>query len=256
MMIQIKNLQLESGEVAIWWLGQNFFIIKTSTGKRLAVDPYLSRQAKYIYVHPKAPMEPEELEVDYILCTHDHLDHTDPITLPIVSKNFPHTVFAGPPESCRHLQSLGIEKRRLISFKIGGSYSLGEYGVRVYSSATPEEANTSHYGYIIECEDTKIYVMGDSFKTAVTSPETILNPVRKAAPDIAVVPIVGDIPDRKPGDALKWCMYIKPKVVIPSHYGCFADRTIDPQEFVKLFKNITDVKPVVIPYMGCFIYRL
>ncbi|MGQ9782132.1 MAG: MBL fold metallo-hydrolase [Nitrososphaeria archaeon] len=252
---QIRRSRVESREAAIWWLGQNFFIIKMATGKILAVDPYLSRQDRFVYVHSKAPMKPEELEVDYIFCTHDHLDHTNPFTLPIVSKNHSYTIFAGPPESYRHLQSLGIEEKRLIRFEVGQSYSFGELYVTAYYSATPEEADTSHFGYIIESEGIKIYVMGDSFKTAVARPETILEPVRNATPDVAMLPIVGDIPDRKPVDALTWSMYLMPKIVIPSHYDCFADRTIDPQEFAKLFKDIPQVKPTIIPYMGCYIYR-
>ncbi|MCD6529457.1 hypothetical protein J7L06_04125 [Candidatus Bathyarchaeota archaeon] len=46
---------MEKGEVAIFWLGQNSFIIKTSSGTMFAIDLYLSRDERFSYVHPEPP---------------------------------------------------------------------------------------------------------------------------------------------------------------------------------------------------------
>lgn len=255
MMEKIKSLELMSGEIAIFWLGQNSFILKTSQGTTLAVDPYLSRNEKLDYIHPEPPIKPEELQVDYVFCTHDHLDHTDPQTLTIVAKHHTKTLFLGPYESCERLMRLGVEKDCVKALRVGVPQKVSDIKVTAYYSVPPEEADTTHLGYIFEVEGVKIYDMGDTFQSVVSKPETILAPIISASPDIAILPIVGDTPERKPEDALLFAKLIKAKVVIPSHYGCFSNRTIDPQKFTELFKDAPDIKPVVIPYQGMYIYR-
>lgn len=255
MIDKIENLELKSSEIAIFWLGQNSYILKNSEGTTLAIDPYLSRDEGYHYVHPELPMKPEELKVNYIFCTHDHLDHTDPEALPIIAKNSLNTLFIGSQESCNHLIQLGVNEDRVKALKAGVPYSLRGLKITAYYSVPPEEADTTHFGYILEIEGVKIYNMGDTYQSVVENPERILDPIIKEHPDIAMLPIIGDTPERKPEDAFLFAKLIKPKVVIPSHYGCFSDRTIDPQRFVQLFKDEPKIKPIVIPYKGFYIYR-
>jgi len=252
---EVERLKLKSGEMAIFWLGQNSYIIKTSSGTTFAIDPYLSRDEKCSYVHPEPPIEPEDFRVYCIFCTHDHLDHTDPEALPIIAKRFPDTIFFGPKESCKHLIELGVEENRVEALEVGIPYSVRDLKVTAYYSVPPEEADTTHFGYVFEVEGIKIYNMGDSCQSVVENPKKILGPIIKERPDIAMLPIIGDTPERKPEDAFLFAKLIKPKVVIPSHYGCFSDRTIDPQNFITLFKDTPDIKPVIIPYKGIYIYR-
>ena len=94
---KITSLSLKKGEVAIFWLSQNSYVIKTFGGTLFAIDPYLSRDESYSYVHPEPPVKPEDFNVHYIFCTHDHLDHTDPVSLPIMARTYPDTLFFGPP---------------------------------------------------------------------------------------------------------------------------------------------------------------
>jgi len=255
LMEKIRTLELKIGEVAIFWLGQNSYILKTFGGTTFAIDPYLTREEKYRYVHPETPINPEELQVHFIFCTHDHLDHTDPQALPVIARLLPNTVFFGPHKVCEHLISLGVEKNCVKALKASVPYSVRDLKVTAHYSVPPEEADTTHFGYLFEVEGVTIYNMGDTYQSVVRKPETILNPIIKASPDIAMLPIVGDTPERKPEDALLFAKLIKPKIVIPCHYDCFSDRTIDPQKFVQLFKDTLEIKPVVIPYKGVYIHR-
>jgi len=254
-MNKIKRLKLKGGEVAIFWLGQNSYVLKTSGGTTFAIDPYLTRDEKHSYVHPEPPIKPEELKVHFIFCTHDHLDHTDPQALPVIARHSPNTVFFGPRESCEHLISLGVENNRVNALKASVPHSVRDLKVTAYYSVTPEEAAPTHFGYIFEVSSVKTYNMGDTYQSVVVKPKTILDPIIKAYPDVAMLPIVGDTPERKPDDAFLFAKLIKPKVVIPCHYGCFSDRTIDPEKFVRLFRDAQDIKPVVIPYNGVYIYK-
>jgi len=251
----INNLKPSKGEVAILWLGQNSYVLKTSKKTTIAIDPYLSRDKRIRHVYPEPPIKPEDFKVDYIFCTHDHWDHTDPIALPIIAKKFPRTIVLGSHESCRRLMELGVEKKRLKPLKAKTVYKFQDFIVTPYYSVPPEEADTTHFGYVFEVEGVKIYNMGDTFQSVVENPESLLRDVAEVSPDIAFFPIIGDTPQRKPEDAFKFAMVMKPKIVIPCHYDCFSDRTIDPQRFVELFKEISDIKVVVIPYKGVYIHR-
>ncbi len=255
-MESVNSLRLKKGEVGIFWLGQNSYVLKTSKGTIIAIDPYLSRDKRIPHIHSEPPIKPEEFKVDYIFCTHDHWDHTDPIALPIIAKKFPETVILGSNESCQHLTKLGVEKKNLMCLQPGTSYTLLDFTVTPHYSVPPDEADTTHFGYVFEINGIKIYNMGDTYQSVVKNPESILRGIADVSPDIAMFPIIGDTPQRKPEDAFRFTMVVKPKIVIPCHYDCFSDRTIDPQNFVKLFKDITDVKPVVIPYKGKYVYSV
>ena len=251
----ILKMHLREGEVAIAWLGQNFFIVKTPKGTTISIDPYLERRREIRYVHPEPPIRPEDLKVDFIFCTHDHRDHTDPYSLPIIAKHSVDTIFLGPRESADHLIRLGIDKRRIKALKPGTIYKFKDFKVTPYHSISPKDAETTHLGYLFEIDGTKIYNIGDTSRSAVENAAEFLREVYEESPDIAMFPIIGDTPDRKPEDAYILAKAVKPKIAIPCHYECFADRTIDPEKFVQLFKDEDETRPVVIPYRGVYIHR-
>ena len=251
----LSGLKIKEGEVGILWLGQNSYVLKAPKGTTIAIDPYLSRDKRIRHIRQESPVKPENFDVDYVFCTHDHWDHTDPIALPVIAEKFPDTVILGPQESCSHLKELGVEPVQLKPLKAKTVYSFQGFTVTPHNSALPEEEDTTHFGYVFDFEGVKIYNMGDTFRSVVNDPEPILEEVAEASPDVAMFPIIGDTPQRKPEDAFKFTLAVKPKVAIPCHYDCFSDRTIDPQRFVELFKGVTGIKPVVIPYKGTYIYK-
>jgi len=251
----LNSLTPRKGEVGILWLGQNSYVLKTSKGTTVAIDPYLSRDKRIRHIRQEPPVKPEDFKVDYVFCTHDHWDHTDPIALPLIAEKFPGAVILGPQESCDRLKELGVEKVQLKPLKAKAAYKFQGFTVTPHYSVPPEEADTTHFGYVFETEGTRIYNMGDTFQSVAENPESLLREVAEASPDVAMFPIIGDTPQRKPEDAFKFALVVKPKVVIPCHYDCFSDRTVDPQRFVELFKEIKDIKPVVIPYKGTYVYK-
>ncbi len=255
LMQEILETRLTDRQVAIFWLGQNSFIFKTCHGTTIGLDLYLSRtRPREIYVHGEPPVEPREVRVDYVFCTHDHWDHTDPGTLPVIAESSLHTKFLGPKESYAHFLSMGIGCECSFLLEPHVTEDLGDFKVTPFLSVPPTEEATTHYGYLFEFDDLKIYNMGDSSASVTANPGPILTPVAETCPEIAMFPIVGDYPERRPKDAFMFAEIVKPKVVIPTHYECFKDRTIDPVEFIRLFKDNPGIKPVVIKYAGRYIH--
>lgn len=260
MIEKIFDIRVDKDELAIFWSGQNSFFLKTPEGTLIAIDPYFSRTPGVSYIRSEPPLRPEEIIVDYVFCTHDHLDHTDPETLSAIAKNSPKTTFFGPPESYRHFIKMGIPQSKAKSLKAGITLEQQDFKVTPYSSILGYEVDhkgkpwISHYGHLFDFGFVKLYNLGDTSQEATSSPEKILNEVAKLSPEIAIFPIVGDIPTRKPEDACTFAKIVNALIVIPSHYGCFRNRTIDPEIFIKLCQE-AGISAVLIDYGDVYIYK-
>ena len=82
---QILNTRLTEEQIAMFYLGQEGFLIRYRDHFYL-IDPYLSDSIDRHHGMQDAdwtrrydiPILPEELDfVDYVFCTHDHTDHAD-----------------------------------------------------------------------------------------------------------------------------------------------------------------------------------
>ena len=106
------------GTLAVWWLGQSGFLIKSRRGI-LGVDLYLSEHLTKKYqdtVRPHvrmtgAPLRGHELpELDLVLASHKHSDHFDPETLPAILEET--NAWLVIPEAIReHARNLGLPDR-------------------------------------------------------------------------------------------------------------------------------------------------
>jgi L-ascorbate 6-phosphate lactonase len=252
----INTVPIGSRELGIFWMGQNSFILKTAAGSLIAIDPYFSRTRRFHYIHAQPPIRAEDLRVDFVFCTHDHVDHTDPDTLAKVAQHAPETVFLGPKEACDRFVDIGISSQRVKQLVANEALALEGFTVTpLYSIPPTEPVNTTHFGYVFDFGFVKAYNMGDSNRSMVDAPLTVLGDVMKHAPEIAMFPIIGDFRERKPADAYTFSTILRPKIVIPCHYDCFTDRTIDPRIFADLFKGTSGLQVVIIDYAGHYVYK-
>lgn len=68
-------------QVGITWLGQAGFMFRSPSGQVVLVDPYLSDACERQFGFRRqvaSPVEPHALSADWLVCTHNHLDHQDP----------------------------------------------------------------------------------------------------------------------------------------------------------------------------------
>ena len=258
MIEKIHATGISKGELGIFWLWQNSFILKDPSGILLAIDPHLVKNPKAQYVG-EPPMKPEDLQADYVFCTHDHWDHADPLALPLIAKSSPKTIFLGTHECRQRFLNVGIPPERTRGLDAGATVTFEGFKVTPLYSVPPRIAAnlrlTTHFGYVFDFGSVRVYNFGDSTPDTVADPMSVLGEVIRYHPEIAIFPIIGDYPARKPEDAVAFVKTLKPKVVIPGHYGCFSDRTIDPRVFLRLMKEIPNVKTVIIPGGGCYIHK-
>jgi L-ascorbate metabolism protein UlaG (beta-lactamase superfamily) len=97
-----------------------------------------------------------------------------------------------------------------------------------------------------------VYVTGD------TEYDRKLIEVKIYKPDIMIICINGDGNNGNMNieEAIKLTALIRPKIVIPMHYGMFKENTADPQKFTRLLKkcNLTS-RGVILDYAKPFIYK-
>jgi L-ascorbate metabolism protein UlaG (beta-lactamase superfamily) len=247
--------------IEVLWLGHATTRITSVAGKVIVIDPFLRE-------NPKTPPEYRDLKavgkVDLILVTHGHQDHT--ADLLDLARLTGAKVLANY-ELARNLVSLGlIEENNVIAMNRGGTAEPLGRGVKIHmvpadhSSSLdynilgirkPDESASIRQGggagvsvgYVIEMENGfKIYHSGD---TAVFGDMAIIRELHK--PDLALVCIGGFFTMGPEEAAYAVRELIKPKAVIPIHYGTFPVLNRTPAEFKKALGassvQVLDVAP-------------
>jgi L-ascorbate 6-phosphate lactonase len=251
---KITDHRVPPGRLAIWWLGQNSFVLKDSSAL-IMVDPFFSRPGPAErYIHDEAPLRGDELSPDAVFCTHSHWDHTDPPFLSELAQQSPATRFFGPPESGEEMVKAGISADRVTTLQAGQAVQLGAASVEVVFSKTREVSDVTHYGYVFTVGDgVRVYNTGDIMRGA-TKEAVLMESLRQAAPQVALItmsPTEEEFPDFEEASLL--AQEIGAGVAVPSHYDCFADRTFDPQGFAAVLRAGAAVEPAIIEYCGVYL---
>ena len=260
-MEKLIKCKVEPGRVALQWLGQSGFALKGHDGAVIVVDPYLSDSANGGGDSPRLvdiPVKPKEVRLDYLFLTHDHVDHTDPLTAPAVAQQNPDAPVICPPSSCRHLTKLGVPSTQIQTAMPGQTLEFPGFAVHVVAAQHSEDS----VGYVFEWSDASegssadtvsVYHVGDSEYT-----DALASAVEEFGPDVLLVPINGRWGNMDIAQAAKLTAEIAPREVIPMHYGMFAGNTADPDEFVSLLAAATgsdpEIAPVVLKHSACHIF--
>lgn len=243
----LYSMELRDKELGIVWLGQNGFLIKSKSCV-FFFDPYLSDFAeqwtygwKNEHVRMSAiPIQPKEIfGVDYVLCTHDHVDHIDPNTIPIVALRNPETKFVAPQVAQQRMLSLFVEKSNLILLKGADHIELPEIKIHAIPAAHSELKSDTENGfhflsYLVEVDDVTVFHAGDTVPY-----EGQTDYFEDFEVDVALLPINGYQPPElefEPNfsieEAIEFAQKIKAKTVIPMHYDMYTLNTANIADFV------------------------
>jgi len=230
-----------SGKIEVLWLGQAAFRITTLTGKVIVIDPWLQK-------NPKTPAEYKNLsalgKVDLILVTHGHGDHFADAPELAKMNNAP---MYGPAGLGQVVVTLGILPANLAPrFGKGGTIApFGPKGVKITATRAEHSSEIiwtnpatgkgeTHpggepVGYVIELENGfKIYHMGD---TGLFGDMKLIGDYYK--PDLILMPIGRHFVMSPEDAAYATNTWLKPRFVIPMHYGTIPVLSGKPEEFVK-----------------------
>jgi L-ascorbate 6-phosphate lactonase len=208
--------------LAIWWIGQAGYIIKTHRDKVIFIDAFLSG-GSFRMVPP--PLEPEDIECDLYMCTHNHGDHADLKSISRIQKKG-EMMFIGPKNVVRILLEQGIKQENTREVNVGDFLEVEGIKIRGTFCIPTDDTVLDTEGFLIETEDgISIYHSGD------TAFHYFLFYLSKYQIDIMMVCINGGMGNMNIDEAAQLTRLLRPKTVIPNHYGMFANNTADPMRF-------------------------
>lgn len=188
-----------------------------SGGKIILIDPYLSDSVAKVNPlnYRRIPVDEHFLHIkpDVIICTHNHLDHTDPDTLKYYLNSEEGVVVLAPTAAWEEVQKFG-GKHNYLRFNRHTEVTIGD--IR-FLSVKAEHSDVHPVGVIIEAEDRRYYVTGDTlYNTEIFEdiPEQI---------DVVFLPVNGVGNNMNMADAKRFCDRIKPRLAAPIHCGLFDD---------------------------------
>jgi L-ascorbate metabolism protein UlaG (beta-lactamase superfamily) len=219
------------------WLGHATFRAETPGGKTILIDPW-------VMGNPMCPEKEKQVKkVDVMLCTHGHFDHIGD-AVEIAKKFNPKVV--GIPELIGWLEKKGV--KNTAGMNKGGTQQVEDIRVTMVHadhSCGITDGEQIVYGgeacgYVVEFSNKlKVYHAGD---TNVFGDMDIIRRLYK--PEIVMLPI-GNHYTMSPREAAYACGLLKPKTVIPMHFGTFPVLTGKPGELKKLVKGmeVMEMKP-------------
>lgn len=212
--------------IKVKWLGHSAFMLRSGIWTIL-IDPFLTG-------NPKASVKAENVKADFILVTHGHGDHLgDAIE---ISKRCSAVIIA-PNELAVYASSKSANVRNM---HIGGSAKMPFGKVKLTqafhgSSVLDEKGNIIYCGmpcgFLIEIENKIIYHAGD---TGLFGDMALIG--AKQPIDLALIPI-GDNFTMGPEDASIAVDLLKPRIVVPMHYGTWEIIDTSPKDFADLVKT-------------------
>ena len=215
----------------------------------LLLDPYLSDALTLKYAKTDKPhirmteraINPLSLDfIDVVTSSHNHTDHLDAATLlPLISVN--PDIKLVIPEANREFvcQRLNCKMDYPVGMNDGVSKKVGEFlfhGIpAAHNDLSRDDNGNFHYmGFIIQFGTWTIYHSGDTLW--YNGMEKILAPY---APDLAILPINGNKPERRVAgnldhrEAPKLAKAIGAHLVIPCHYQMFTFNTAEAKDFIE-----------------------
>lgn len=245
---EIDSTQPAPGEIALWWLGQSGYAIRTAS-MLWYVDLYLSEHLTTKYAATEkphirmteAPLRGADIRhAHWVFASHKHSDHLDPGTLPALFEASPDAQLILPAAETAHAVALGLPRERLIPTRGDESFRVGAMTVHSVPSAHPELTHDEAHGYaflgyVFEVDGVRIYHSGDTLVYP-----GLAERLKAFDLDLAFLPINGSSPRLKAlhvppnmnaAEAVALAQAANIRMVIPHHYDMFTFNTVDVAGF-------------------------
>lgn len=252
-LIHSMNSQiLGSAHVAVYYLGQESILL-SRPALTIAIDPYLSDYVDQKCSTPDdlwrrnypAPITAEELapHLNYVFCTHDHCDHTDPWTIPLLAQNNDQLIFFASRAFAHRLVSLGVAEDRVIPVDAGTVYEYPGFSFEPIPAAH-EQLHPTENGYaelsFKFCFHTEPYgdtvffhggdcCLYDGMREAIGHADVMLLPVNGRDYYKLRNNVIGNMTAR---EAVLLAEEVGADMLIPMHYDLYKNNGLPATDFV------------------------
>lgn len=188
--------------------------------------------------------KPEDVKVDYVLCTHEHIDHMAIQTIKGIADSSPETVFVLPKGCAAFLTDEGIKSERVIGLSDGETISLknGKLKITGLSVAHPvhmldTDGNDRNLAYAIDIKGQTFVHLGDTYYTerlfeelrTVGNIDVLFTPINGMDEEKAKIGLIGNMSYQESADLAK---ALGVKMAVPTHFDMVIGNTEDPEKFV------------------------
>ena len=265
---EIHDTKLSDDTLAFWYLGQCGFVFKKSA--TVYIDPVLNDitddtgETRRLY---SSPFSPGQVQADYVLCTHGHLDHLALDTLTAIAAADSHTVFIVPGACVSILTEAGISSDRIMAANAHHTLVFPGLTIKPVSAAHPvhmtdNAGNDTALCYYLIMDGIRLLHMGDTYLT-----DQLLNDLQALpVPHLFFPPINGGDYFRTARDCIGNLSYIESAhlavllhadMTVPTHYDMIMGNTIDPTIFLRAPWMQNSAAKTHIPMLGeRFFYHL
>lgn len=246
--VQIEQLVVPHGQLALWALGQSGFVIKGG-GTIAYIDPYLSDSGAKIGAMRRfpIPLDPATIQhADVVFATHEHLDHADGPTLGPLMAASPQAKLITSSQGREIALHADVSSERIIVPRVGervefaglaytaipASHGANALPITRYAYEVDGEGHARWMGFLISCNGVTLYHAGDT----VLFPELFIA-LKGQKIDLAMLPINGRdffreqqdiVGNLWPREAVELAAAVKARVLIGCHNDLFDGNRVNP----------------------------
>jgi L-ascorbate 6-phosphate lactonase len=232
-MQSIRSYSVREGALAVWYLGQNGFLLKDSVGPLIGIDLYLTNSCGQLAsdegyrMDRQLPIfiEPEDLDVDVFLTTHSHRDHADPETISRLP-NTAQTVFAGPFDAVKIFEECRIPQQARRLLHPGETLNLGTTTVQATFAIPTDTTDLNHMGLLLTFSNGITF-----YNTGDTAWSDRLSTLLPREVDICTICINGGYHNLSAEHAVRIIQDIQPRIAVPCHYDMMVNNVGSPYMF-------------------------
>ena len=230
-MESIRSLVVPSDAIALWYLGQNGFIVKSAAGPLVGIDLYLSNSCGSAFpdslfrTDRQLPIfiEPEDLDVDVFITTHSHQDHADPETIARLEKSRI-AKFVGPADSMRVYQEAGVDPSLCVLTFPANTIDLGTGATLSSTFALPtDNTDLNHTGVLLRFGNGMTF-----YNTGDTAYSDELSQLLPVGADVCAICMNGGFRNLSHFQAATIIRQIHPRFVVPCHYDMMVNNVACP----------------------------
>lgn len=237
--VKVHQTVVPKGKIEVFWLGQAGFLIKTDSGKHIAIDPYFSDCVERLIPEEglgfKRLMPPlcaaDALEFDTLIISHEHYDHFDVDSIEDMMKNGRTVVYTNAA-AAKQMIDMGIDASRIRVMEKGVPVALDDCTLLPVDCDHGELAPDA-MGIILEFPNIQLYYAGD---TALT-PDRLQEPI-DARPDVAILPINGAFGNLDSKGAAEYAALLKCRYLIPCHFWTFPLHFGEPMSLIRCMPEL------------------